>query len=60
ANRVALIHSIPELVVDSAPATLVVLLDTDLFLAPIERNYLVSDGFGLILDADLDPILGTK
>ena len=60
AHRVALLHSIPELVIDSAPATLVVLLDTNLFLAPIERNYLVSDGFGLILDAELNPVLGTR
>ncbi|TVR57361.1 MAG: AraC family transcriptional regulator [Spirochaetaceae bacterium] len=60
ANRVALIHSIPELAVDAAPATLVVLLDMDFFIGPVERNYLVSEGFGAILDAELEPIVKTR
>ncbi len=59
-ERIALFHSIPELAVDFAPATLVVLLDPDLFLGPIQRNYLVRDGFGAILDSDLEPIIGTR
>ena len=59
-RRVALVHSIPELAVDSPPATLVILLDLELFLGPIQRNYLLRDGFGAILDFDFEPVVATR